>query len=139
MRIVRLLCVFSVLTVACFQMKAQSFTAVDVHLPYTVMVGTQQLSPDDYTIKPISEMPNMFAVYKDGGRVFEMILPAVPIESSSPARSTDLVLRGNGDEFVMDQMWIEGLDTGYQFLTHESAESREGERRVAVIPASKGL
>jgi hypothetical protein len=127
----------SVLTVASFQAKAQSFPALDVHIPYTVMAGQQLLSPGDYRIQPVSGDPNLFALYKDGGMAFETFLRAVPEEKLDPAQKSEIVLRSDGPEYVLDQMWVEGMERGYQFVTPQSFKSRQHERRVTVVGEKK--
>ncbi|HML16872.1 MAG TPA: hypothetical protein VK419_07590 [Bryobacteraceae bacterium] len=126
----------AVMAVAFLPIKAQSFSAVYVHLPYTVMFGTRQLSPGDYTLRPLHGAPGFFTVYN--GMTFETLLHAMPAEKLYSAPQTELVLRGNGREYVLDKMWIAGETGGYHFVTPESIKSRERERRAAIeIPATK--
>jgi hypothetical protein len=129
MRTVRVL-VLSVLAAAAmsFQAKAESFDHIDIHLPYTAMAGQQQLVPGDYMLQKISNTANVFAVYKDG-TTFETFLWAVPADLVVPSERTELTLRSDGRDFVMDKIWITGSNTGYEFLTPESVKARERERR----------
>ncbi len=139
MRLLRALCMFSVLTAASFSIQAQSFTAVNVHIPYTVTVAGKQLSPGDYEIRPINGTQNAFTIYRNGQNA-EAVLTAIPEGTAESAHTTSIVLRASGDSYVMDQMWIAGLG-GYQFLGNGSSRSRESEKKVAVLPAttSSGL
>ena len=134
MRLLRTFCVFSVLTAASFQMKAQSFTAVNVHIPYSVTAGGKLLSPGDYTIRPLSGSPDTFVVLKDNQRA-ETVLRAVFMDNPDSANNTDIVLHSNGEGYTMDEMWVAGYG-GYEFLGNKTARSREAERKTAVIPAS---
>jgi hypothetical protein len=129
MRTVRVL-VLSVLAAAAvsFQAKAQSFDHIDIHLPYTVMAGQQELAPGDYMLQKISDTANVFAVYKDR-TTFETFLMAVPAQRVEPSDRTELTLRSDGRDFVMDKVWVTGLTTGYEFLSPESVKAREQERR----------
>jgi hypothetical protein len=129
MRTVRVL-VLSVLAAAAvsFQAKAESFDHIDIHLPYTVMAGQQGLAPGDYLLQKISDTANVFAMYKDG-TTFETFLWAVPAERAVPSDRTELTLRTDGRDFVMDKVWITGSNTGYEFLSPESVKARERERR----------
>jgi hypothetical protein len=134
MRILRAFCVISVVAAASFQMNAQSFNAVNVHIPYPITAGSKQLSPGDYTIRPLSGSPNTFVILKDGRRA-ETIVRAVPvIGNPNTAESTDIVLHGNEEGYVLDKMWVAGFG-GYEFMGNRSERSREAERQVAVIPA----
>jgi hypothetical protein len=132
MRILRSFFVFSALVAASFQAKAQGFNAIDVNIPYTIVAGQQQLSPGEYLIRPMSGTPNLFAVYKDGGMAFATFVWAVPEEKPDRAPKSEIVLRSDGHEYVLDQLWVEGMERGYQFLSPESAKARH-ERRVTVI------
>jgi hypothetical protein len=134
MRILGAFCVLSALTVASFEAKAQDFTSVKVNLPYTVTVWEQQLQPGEYTIRPIDEASGIFAVYKDGID-FETLVHAIPAEKLDPATRSELVLRSDGQEYSLDQMWIAGLNRGFQFLSPESARSRQREKRISEISA----
>jgi hypothetical protein len=137
MRTVRVLAL-SVLAVvaASFQAKAQEIfdntDHIDIHLPYTVMAGQQQLAPGDYELKLISQTARIFGLYKDGTQ-FETFLTAVPAERVVPANHTELTLLTDGHEFVMDTIWITGSDIGYQFLSPESAKARAHERVAELI------
>lgn len=129
MRTVRVL-MLSMLAVAAvsFQAKAESFDHIDIHLPYTVMAGQQQLAPGDYMLQKISDTANVFAVYKDG-TTFETFLMAVPADRVLPSERTELTLSNDGRDFVMDKVWITGSTTGYEFLRPELVKAREQERR----------
>ncbi len=129
MRFARVLCLFSALAVASFQIKAQTFTVIHVHLPFNVIAGSQTLSPGDYIIRPVFSTSDVFAVYGDNGMKLETVLSAVPMEKAHPSDKTDLLVRSDGNEYVIDQMWIEGSDTGYQFVSPELVRSREQERQ----------
>jgi hypothetical protein len=134
MRTVRVLVLSMLAAALSFQAKAESFDHIDIHLPYTVMAGQQQLSPGDYMLQKISDTANVFAVYKDG-TTFETFLMAVPADRVVPTERTELTLRNDGRDFVMDKVWITGSTTGYEFLRPGSVKAREQERRG---PASSG-
>jgi hypothetical protein len=130
MRTLRVLVLSTLVTAAVsFQAKAESFDHIDVHLPYTVMAGEQQLAPGDYLLQRISDTANIFAVYKDG-TAFETFLMAVPANRVLPSDRTELTLRSDGREYVLDKVWVTGSTTGYEFLSPESVKSREHERRA---------
>jgi hypothetical protein len=133
MRTVRVLALSMLAAAAVsFQAKAETFDHIDIHLPYTVMAGQQQLAPGDYLLQKISNTANVFAVYKDG-TTFETLLWAVPADRIVPSERTELTLRSDGRDFIMDKVWITGSTTGYQFLTPESVKARERERRIAAV------
>jgi hypothetical protein len=133
MRTVHVL-VLSLLAVAAmsFQAKAESFDHINIHLPYTIMAGEQQLAPGDYMLQPISDTARIFAVYKHG-TTFETFLMAVPAYRVLPASQTELTLHNDGRDYVLDKVWVTGSTTGYEFLSPESVKSREHERRVSEV------
>jgi hypothetical protein len=133
MRIVRAFFVLSALAVAALEANAASFNAVNVNLPYTVTAGEQVLAPGDYVIKPVSGRSDIFAVYKDGGMQFETFVWAVGAQKGLPATKTELVLHGDGNEYVMDQLWIEGDNRGFQFLN--PASNKLSEQHISELTA----
>jgi hypothetical protein len=138
MRTVRVLVVsaFAVIAMS-FQAKAESFDHINIHLPYTVMAAQQQLQPGDYSLRLISDTARIFALYKDG-TTFETFLNAVPAERVLPSERTELMLRTDGRDFVLDKVWISGSTTGYEFLSPESFKAREHERRASNVTTKKG-
>ncbi len=124
--------VLSLLAVAAmsFQAKAESFDHINIHLPYTVMAGEQQLAPGNYMLQPLSGTARVFAVYKDGTK-FEGLLSAVPAYRVLPTNHTELTFHSDGREYILDKLWVTGSATGYEFLSPESVRAREHERRVA--------
>jgi len=129
MRIARLLGVVSVLAAATLSVKAEALNpTMKVNLPYTVTVGSQQLSPGEYVIREISHLSNVFGIYKNDGRTLETYVHLVPTEQLNASPQTDLVLRNDGHEYVMDQLWFEGQTTGFQFINPDVVKSRQQER-----------
>jgi hypothetical protein len=127
MRVTGVLLVFLTLAATSLVANAQTFSKVEVHLPYTVVVGSRQLAPGDYEIHPVSvpTVGKLFGIYGDG-RTFEAWLSAIPASKPDPAKATELVLHDNGrGEYTLDQMWIQGSEDGYEFLTPKSVTSRE--------------
>jgi hypothetical protein len=138
MRTVHVLLLSALAAVAMsFPAKAEPFDHINIHLPYTVMAGQQQLQPGDYSLRLISDTAKIFAVYKDG-TTFETFLMAVPAERVQPSERTELTLFTDGHDFVMDKVWVTGSTTGYEFLSPESVKAREHERRVSVVLTEKG-
>jgi hypothetical protein len=101
------------------------------------MAGQQHLTPGDYSLRMISETAKVFAVYKDG-TAFETFLMAVPANRVVPSERTELILRRDGRDFVLDKIWITGSSTGYEFLSPENVRSREHERGSADLVIKKG-
>jgi hypothetical protein len=133
MRVTRVLSVLLVLAATSLVANAQTFSKVEVHVPYTLVVGSKQLAPGDYEILPVSVSTggNIFKIYSDDRSSFEAFLLAMPASTPDPALTTELVLHDNGrGEYTLDKMWIQGSEEGYEFLTPKSVTSR---RRLASV------
>jgi hypothetical protein len=125
------------LSAATFVVKAEALNpTMNVNLPYAATIGSQQLAPGHYVIREVSHLSNIFGVYKADGSL-ETYVHAIPTEQLSAASETDLVLRGNGKEFVIDQMRFEGQKNGFQFVNPDSVKARLQERTS--IPAASGV
>jgi hypothetical protein len=127
MRVTSVLFVFLTLAATSLVANAQTFCKVEVHLPYSVVVGSKQLAPGNYEILPVSvpTAGKFFEIYSDS-RTFEALLSAIPASKPNPSRTTELVLHDNGrGEYTLDQMWIQGSEEGYEFLTPKSDTSRD--------------
>jgi hypothetical protein len=118
------LTVLSILAAASLQIKAQTFVTVNVHIPYTVEAGTSELPPGDYVIRRVANIPSLFAFYKDGGMALETFVWAIPAQKINPPSNTELTLRNDGHEYILDQLWVDG-GMGYQFQPPPSSKSSE--------------
>jgi hypothetical protein len=137
MRVQRLICVFALMVAASFYIHAQTFYAVDVHFPFTVMAGTKELPPGDYVIRPTGAQ-DVLAVYDDGGTHLETVMLAMPAGQTASSSKTVFELRGGAGVYALDHLWFEGETTGYEFLKPKAWESRQHERNVTVeTPAVK--
>jgi hypothetical protein len=101
-----------------------------VHLPYSVAVGNRVLPPGEYLIKPLETAGGhaVWFIFGDHGRRHEATLTAIPAVSRQTPSQTEVVLdRLDKDEYVLDQMWIEGQKDGYHFILPErlKAHTRE--------------
>jgi hypothetical protein len=122
MRVIRVLSLSFALAAASLVVHAQTFDKVIVHLPYTVMAGSRQLAPGDYEIVPVHGSGSLFEIYNDSNSHEVVLLSAIRASQSDPAKTTELVLNNNGNgEYTLDQMWIQGDITGYEFLAPKSA------------------
>jgi hypothetical protein len=122
MRVIRVLSLSFALAAASLVAHAQTFNKVIVHLPYTVMAGSRQLAPGDYEIAPVHGSGSLFEISNDSNSHGAFMLSAIPASQSDPAKTTELVLNNNGNgEYTLDQMWIQGDTTGYEFLEPKSA------------------
>jgi hypothetical protein len=116
---------------------AQTFSKVNAHIPYTVMVGSKQLPPGDYEILPApGAAEGLYAIYSDDRATFVGLLSATPTYESQPARNTELVLHANGQgEYMLDQLRIQGGTEGYEFVTPKSGASHEREASSVEVKA----
>ena len=128
MKIVRAFCISSALAVAALSLHAEQLvTSFRVNIPYSITAGSQQLPPGDYTIREISAVGHIFGLYNADGTKFEMFLPAIPMDEPTIAQKTDLTFRTEGNEHILEQLRISGMNVGYQFVTPESVKSKPTE------------
>jgi hypothetical protein len=102
---------------------AQTFHQVEVNLPYAITAGSTAIPAGNYEIRPMADVPNGFGLYKDGTTLETMML-ATPIQHPGDNIDTSVVLRVDGDNYRLSQLWIDGV-TGYQFTLPKAAKSSE--------------
>ena len=122
MRVIRVLSLSFALAAASLVAHAQTFNKVIVHLPYTVMAGFRS-SPPAITRSPLSTVRGRSSKSPTTATRMELsCCPPSPRRSPIPPRPRRLVLNNNGNgEYTLDQMWIQGDTTGYEFLEPKSA------------------
>jgi hypothetical protein len=125
MQFFRALCITSALAAAALSVHAEQLTTlVRVNIPYSITAGSQQLPPGEYTIREISAVGHIFGLFNGDGTKLETFLPAIPMDEPTTAQKTDLTFRTEGNEHILEQLRISGMNVGYQFVTPESVKSR---------------
>jgi len=90
---------------------------VKVNLPHSVMVGSISLPTGEYTISPLnmSDGQEYFVVRGDHGPA--VTLPAQRIDADNQESGrTQVIFAQDGDQWRFDRLFIEGDDTGFQFI-----------------------
>jgi hypothetical protein len=121
MRIARVISVLSLVAAASFSANAQIGDSVDVHIPYTVKAGNQQLPPGNYRITQVPDTDNVFAITNRDTTRGELFVSATPVEKSTFSPNTDVVIRSDGHGFYLDQVWMAGSERGFQFTPPDSS------------------
>jgi hypothetical protein len=121
MRIAHVISVLSLVAAASFSANAQVGDSVDVHIPYTVKAGNQQLPPGNYRITQVPDTDNVISIRNRDTTRGEMFLSTTPVEKSTFSPETDVLIRSNGHEFYLDQVWLAGSDRGFQFMRPDSS------------------
>ncbi len=96
---------------------AGSLNPVKVTLPHAVTVGSTTLPTGDYTITTVSmsDGEQYFVVRGEKGPI--ATLPAMRIDASEQESSkTSVIFTQDGDQWKFDRLFIQGEDTGYQFV-----------------------
>jgi hypothetical protein len=89
---------------------------VSVTLPQAVMVGSTTLPSGNYTISTLDEMGDgndVFVIRSANGTA--VTLQAQRIDSDG-ANKSELVLSKDGDTWHLGKLFIQGADSGFEFL-----------------------
>ena len=105
---------------------------VKVTLPQSVVIGDETLPPGEYTFKEIS--PKTVQVFSDDKMRAEAAVSTIDTEGKQPSKDTKLVLYkfAGTDNFYIDKMWIQGLNTGFEFPVPEKFKDLKREREESI-------
>jgi hypothetical protein len=90
---------------------AEMHDVVTVNLSQPVMVGSTTLPGGHYTI--IDEGNNLFLLRSDNGD--HALVFGRKVEESKEAPRTEVILKNDGEGLRLDQLFLEGETTGYEF------------------------
>ena len=123
-----------VLTVGVFEARAQGplHDRVTVDLPFYFRVGDRILEPSRYQIRQLSGTVLQIVRNPDDPKNMrvEAAMITIPTESARARRETKVVLRRYNRQLYLDQVWVQGKGSGYEFALPESVKSREREWRT---------
>lgn len=129
MRLAPVICTLSALAVFSLPMFADM--PIDFRLPFSVNAGDKTVPPGNYELRRLGESPYVFSLYNEDQGEYEALLMARPSERPNPAAKTDVILRSDGHEYVMDRLQIAGRQYRYQFSTPPNVMSLEKERAAS--------
>jgi hypothetical protein len=117
------------LGVAAVSARAQSYDHITANIPFEFTVGGKQLPAGTYTVRQLSPgTPYLFSLR---GRDTQAIASGFTnaIQANTTAAQTKLVFHKYGEQYFLSEVWIDGEDTGHQFL--KSRAERELKREMA--------
>lgn len=90
-----------------------------VNLPRAAEVGSVTLPPGEYSIRTVSTNGNstMFEFQGPNGSAVIAAAGRISTALNLPSDQTKVVLRRDGDHYVVDQLWLVGQPEGYEFLS----------------------
>jgi hypothetical protein len=105
--------------------KAQMLGEVKIELPYAAQVGSTSLPAGKYLIRNVKDdgAVSIVEFSSINGRIAIVALAQkIPLET--PTDRTDVVLRSTPQKYIVDKIWLEGRDYGYELLSANSATAR---------------
>ena len=105
---------------------------VKVTLAQPVVIGDETLAPGEYTFKEVS--PKTVQVFSEDKMRAEAAVITIDTEGKQPSKDTKLILYkfpGN-DNFYIDKMWIQGLNTGFEFPVPDKFKDLKREREESI-------
>lgn len=112
------------------------YDRVRVNLPYPVTVAGKVLQPGDYVIQQHEDIGGgslTLTFFGKDGTKLETTAVAVPIQDRRTPEETKLVIDHVGKDYVLNRIWVQGKDFGYEFPVPPSFKMRQLERNA---PAS---
>jgi len=105
---------------------------VNVTLTQAVVIGDETLAPGEYTFKEVS--PKLVQVFSGDKMRAEAAVITIDTEGKQPSKDTKLVLYkfADSDSFYIDKMWIQGLNTGFEFPVPDKFKDLKREREESV-------
>jgi hypothetical protein len=110
---------------------------VHVTLPYPVIVGDKTLQPGDYTIEQMpdaGDTPILMISNGNGLRVQSMAMTVRSVDTKPPEKCR-VDLHRLGNNYYLNQVWVEGNPYGYTLVLPAAVKGREKEMESISLPA----
>jgi hypothetical protein len=107
------------------------------NVPFDFVAGGRAYPAGEYSLKPMAS-DNAFLQITDVEKRTSSFLLSYGCSSATPSSQTELVFRRIGDEYFLEQVWIEGRQSGRQFPVSrtETQLARNHEKTEFVIIAA---
>ena len=105
--------------------KAQTLDEVKIDLPHAAQLGYTSLPAGKYLIRNVKDdgAVSIVEFSSINGRIAIVALAQkIPLET--PTDRTDVVFRSTPENHVVDRIWLEGRDYGYELLSANSASAK---------------
>lgn len=115
MKLLRSIPVLCLLALGAF---ANSSETIKVTLPHAIQVAGNQLAPGNYVIRSLDTTGGepILLFQSDKGVSVAVAAMRIPEPLNAPVDKTELVLHRDGDNFILQKIWIQDEDYGYEFL-----------------------
>jgi hypothetical protein len=106
-------------------------------VPFDFVVGGRAYPAGEYALRPMA-MDNAFLQITDVEKRTSSVLLSYSCRNVAPSTETKLVFRRIGDEYFLEQVWVEGRQSGRQFPISrtETQLARNHEKAEVVIIAA---
>lgn len=89
-----------------------------MNLPYATQAGGATLPAGEYVVRDIKDDGGVSILkFLSADNHTAVVVMAERIPLATPVNRTELVLHPAGDKHVMDKIWLDGRDYGYEVLS----------------------
>ena len=99
--------------------KAQMIAEMKIDLPHAAQVGSTSLPAGSYLIRNVKDGGGGMSIIEFASldNHVSVIAMAQKILLETPTDRTEVVLRATPDKYVVDRIWLQGRDYGYELLS----------------------
>ena len=107
------------------------------NVPFDFVAGDRAYPAGEYSLRPMAMDP-VFLQITNVEKGTSSLLRSYGCSNATPSTETKLVFRRIGDEYFLEQVWVEGRDSGRQFPVSrtETQLARNHEKSEVVIIAA---
>jgi hypothetical protein len=107
-------------------------------VPFEFVAGGRAYPAGEYSLRPVTS-DNAFLQITDVEKGTSSMLLSYRCSNATPSTETKLVFRLIGDQYFLEQVWIEGRQSGRQFAVSrtETQLARNHEKAQVVIIAAR--
>jgi hypothetical protein len=97
---------------------AQVIAGLRVNLPYAAQAGGATLPAGEYVVRDVKDDGGVSILeFLSADNHTAVVVMAERIPLATPVSKTELVLHQAGEKYVMDKIWLDGRDYGYELLS----------------------
>jgi hypothetical protein len=87
-----------------------------VTLPHSVVVGGVTLPAGKYSVLDMQDNggSSVFEFFSDSGHNASVLVNQIDVPGHRPADKTEVVIISDGDKYMVDKIWLSGVEHGYQ-------------------------
>jgi hypothetical protein len=105
--------------------KAQMIAEMKIDLPHAAQVGSTSLPAGSYVIRNVKDEGGVSIIeFASVDNRVSVIAMAQKISLETPTDRTEVVLRATPEKYIVDRIWLDGRDYGYELLSAHSPASK---------------